>query len=151
MTKANAKAKPFARPIALLKNIVKLTKNFSNYAQFRLTNFTISAIINIQSKGVTAMRKKYYYEIYVVRQGNATPITLQTKKEKNKWLFDYFTKGDGKWWMWEHYNDNAPEKVSFERWTQLYLSTFDKVFGENQTYRTNRETIIVREKIKDGK
>ena len=97
------------------------------------------------------MKRKYYYEIYVVRPGNAKPIILQTKKEKNKWLFDYFTKGNGKWWMWEHYNDNAPEKVSFERWTQLYLSTFDKTFGENQTYRTDRETIIVREKLKDGK
>ena len=98
------------------------------------------------------MKKKYYYEIHTVRLGNnTTTITLQTKKEKNKWLFDYFTKGDGKWWMWEHYNDNAPEKVSFERWTQLYLSTFDKTFGANQTYRTDKEIIIVREKLKDGK
>lgn len=96
------------------------------------------------------MRKKYY-EIHTVRQRQTTTITLQTKKEKNKWLFDYFTKGDGKWWMWERYNDNAPAKVSFERWTELYLSTFDKTFGENQTYLTDKEIIIVREKLKDGK
>ena len=92
------------------------------------------------------MRKKYYYEIYVVKTGNKNPITLQTKKEKNKWLFNYFTKGDGKWWMWECYDNNAPANVSFERWVELYLSTFDKTFGENQTYQTDKEIIIVREK-----
>ncbi len=97
------------------------------------------------------MRKKYYYEIHTVKQRQITTITLQTKKEKNKWLFDYFTKGNGKWWMWEHYDENAPANVSFERWTELYLSTFDKTFGENQTYRTDKEIIIVREKLKDGK
>ena len=97
------------------------------------------------------MKKKYYYEIHTVRQRQTTTITLQTKKEKNKWLFDYFTKGDGKWWMLEHYDENAPANVSFERWTQLYLSTFDNTFGENQIYLTDREIIIVREKLKDGK
>ena len=95
--------------------------------------------------------KKYYYEIHTVRQRQVTTIILQTKKEKNKWLFDYFTKGNGKRWMWEYYANNAPTNVSFERWTELYLSTFDKAFGENQIYRTNKEIIIVREKIKDGK
>ena len=90
--------------------------------------------------------KKYYYEIQTVRQRQTTTIILQTKKEKNKWLFDYFTKGDGQWWMWEHYDNNAPANVSFERWTELYLSTFDKTFGGNQTYRTDKEIIIVREK-----
>lgn len=95
--------------------------------------------------------KKKSYEIIVVGQGNSKIFTFQTKREKNKWLFDYFTKGDGKWWMWEMYEENAPAKVSFERWTQLYLSTFDKTFGENQTYRTNKAIIIVREKLKDGK
>ena len=53
--------------------------------------------------------------------------------------------------MWERYANNAPTNVSFERWTELYLSTFDKTFGESQTYRTNKEIIIVREKLKDGK
>lgn len=93
------------------------------------------------------MRKKYYYEIYTAKLGKATSITLQTKKEKNKWLFDYFTKGNGKWWLWERYN-NEPTKVSFESWTKLYLSTFDKTIGEKQIYRTDKETIIVRRKIK---
>ena len=97
------------------------------------------------------MKRKYYYEIHIVKANNPKPIVLQTKKEKNKWLFNYFTKGGGKWWMWELYLDNAPSNVSFERWTQLYLSTFDKTFGESQTYRTDREIIIVREKLKDGK
>ena len=104
-----------------------------------------------KARGVTAMKRKYYYEIHTVRQRQTTTITFQTKKEKNKWLFDYFTKGDGKWWMWERYDNNAPANVSFERWTKLYLSTFDKTFGENQTYRTDKEIIIVREKLKDGK
>ena len=97
------------------------------------------------------MKRKYYYEIHTVRQGKVTTITLQTKKEKNKWLFDYFTKGNGKWYMWEHYDDNEPANVSFERWTELYLSTFDKTFGQNQTYRADKEIIIVREKLKEGK
>ena len=97
------------------------------------------------------MKRKYYYEIHTIKQRQTTTITLQTKKEKNKWLFDYFTKGDGKWGMWELYEKNAPANVSFERWVELYLSTFDKTFGANQTYRTNKEIIIVREKLKDGK
>ena len=97
------------------------------------------------------MKRKYCYEIHTVRQRQTTTITLQTKKEKNKWLFNYFPKGNGKWWMWELYENNAPANVSFERWVELYLSTFDKTFGENQTYRTDKEIIIVREKLKDGK
>ena len=97
------------------------------------------------------MKRKYYYEIYTAKLGKVTSITLQTKQEKNKWLFDYFTKGNGKWWMLDHYDNNAPTNVSFERWTELYLSTFDKTFGEKQFYRTDKETIIIREKLKDGK
>ena len=64
---------------------------------------------------------KKSYVIIICRNGQAEKIPLKNKKAKDKWLYDYFTTGEEKWWTWDKYCLLGNGQISFEKWVKLFL------------------------------
>lgn len=87
-----------------------------------------------------------YYLINLCHNGMITTIRCETKKEKDKWLYDHFTVGNEKWWAWEQFQES-------------YEKTFDKFVKKlikkehNSRFQTFAldigEYIIIQEKNKE--
>jgi len=78
------------------------------------------------------MRKKYY-EINIAYRGAVDTITPLTKKEKNAWLINYFTQGDGRSWATQRYHAyldslgiEQKKKITFEKFRTKVLKKIVK-------------------------
>lgn len=65
---------------------------------------------------------KKYYEIHIACRGAVETISPLTEKEKNTWLVNYFTQGDGRSWAIQRYHYylynwgvERKKKMSFEK------------------------------------
>jgi NAD-specific glutamate dehydrogenase len=127
MMKANAKEKPFAKLIVLSKIIVKPTKNFSNYAQFRLTNKINYGIIYIQRLS----EEFKMYEINIVNNFQVKTYILKTERAKNKFLAEYFMNGEGKGygreWYLEHYNTCLNKPLTFKKFILNKVKILERI------------------------
>jgi hypothetical protein len=93
------------------------------------------------------MRKKYY-EIHVAYRGAVETITLLTKKEKNTWLINYFTQGDGRSWAIQRYHAyldslgiEQKKKMTFEKFISRTLKDKTRIILPFQN-----KIILIREK-----
>lgn len=72
------------------------------------------------------MRKKIkkYYLINICHNGKLDIIRCETKKEKWKWLFDYFTTGEEKWWAWKEYQAHGAGNYTFEDFVKHLIKQY---------------------------
>lgn len=92
--------------------------------------------------------KKKYYEINVACRGAVETIFPLTQKEKNTWLVNYFTQGDGRSWAiqcYHNYLDNwgieRKKKMSFEKFILRTLRNEKRIILASQN-----KIILIREK-----
>ena len=92
---------------------------------------------------------KKYYEINIAQRGKVETHTFEKKKEKNTWLVQYLTWGDGGIWGRQQYEEYVAERqkinkkpMSFEKYILSLIKN-----AERLTIRSLNEIIIIREKI----
>lgn len=61
------------------------------------------------------------YEINIVINRTITVVLCNSFKEKETWLFDYFTIGEEKWWAWKEYETYGNPNMPFEEWVAKIL------------------------------
>lgn len=66
-------------------------------------------------------KQKTYYLIHICHNGKLDTIRCETRKEKRKWLFDYFTTGEEKRWAWEKYQAYGTSKYAFEDFVKYFI------------------------------
>ena len=90
-------------------------------------------------------KQKSYYLINVCHGGTADIIRCETKKEKNKWLFNYFTTGEEKMWAWEKYKQS--HQTDFHKFVKKLLKESEKQTVQSFLIRKGK-VIIIQEKNK---
>lgn len=92
--------------------------------------------------------EKKYYEINIAYRGAVETIAPLTKKEKNDWLVNYFTQGDGRGWAIQRYHnylDNwgieRKKKMSFEKFILRTVRNEKRIILASQN-----KIILIREK-----
>ena len=85
------------------------------------------------------------YEITIIENGVSAKVVCNSKREKDKWLYNYFTN-DEKWWALGQYEQtNYP---SFEKWVKDFIKP-EWEFGRFQSIRIrNTKTILIVKKEK---
>ena len=84
--------------------------------------------------------KKATYKIIVASNGKYETYELESKKAKDKWLYEYLTCQE-RMWAWEQWQ-NSPYKT-FEKWFKEYFK--EHFQGANlQTFRINKKLILIK-------
>lgn len=81
--------------------------------------------------------KKKYYKIIIYLHGNSHTISALSEKEKNKWLYNYFTCGDENRWAYDCYKKSGTQET-FEKYIKRSI----------QKDKTNRVQLF---RIRSGK
>ena len=92
--------------------------------------------------------EKKYYEINVACRGAVETIAPVTKKEKNDWLVNYFTQGDGRGWAVQLYR-NYLDKWGVERKKKMDFEKFILRTVRNEkriVLASQNKIILIREK-----
>ena len=95
---------------------------------------------------------KKYYTVSKIVDFNEKIIFQGSKRKLEKWLYDYFTIGEEKWWAWNRFNQLITNpNITFEKYVQL-LSKQRKEFGSIRTIRIRKgEMLLIREHEKNIK
>ena len=95
---------------------------------------------------------KKYYTVSKVVDYHEEIIFQGSKRKLEKWLYDYFTIGEEKWWAWNRFNQliESPN-ITFEKYV-LLLSKQRKEFGTIRTIRIRKgKMLLIREHEKNIK
>lgn len=91
---------------------------------------------------------KKSYEIHLAHRGRVDTYAFKTKAEKNKWLVEYLTYGNGSVWGRPQYEKHLEERkqagkrpMSFERFILSLIKDEQKL-----VIRSRHEVILIREK-----
>ena len=95
---------------------------------------------------------KKYYTVSKVVDFHEEIIFQGSKCKLEKWLYDYFTIGEEKWWAWNRFNQLIENpNITFEKYVQL-LSKQRKEFGTIRTIRIRKgKMLLIREHEKNIK
>lgn len=86
---------------------------------------------------------KKYYTVSKVVNDYEEIIFQGSKRKLEKWLYDYFTIGEERWWAWNRFNQLIKNpNITFEKYVQL-LSRQSKEFGTIRTIRIRKGKILV--------
>ena len=91
---------------------------------------------------------KKFYEINIAHRGKVETHTFKTKKEKNDWLVNYFTQGDGRGWAIQRYH-NYLDNWGIERKKKMNFEKFVLRTVQNETriiLISQNKIILIREK-----
>lgn len=88
--------------------------------------------------------KKATYKITVITNGSYETYELESKKAKDKWLYEYLTCQERKW-AWEQWANS--DCKSFEKWFKKFIKPQWQWSGL-QSLRINKKLILIKEEEK---
>lgn len=89
--------------------------------------------------------KKATYKITVVENGRQETYELESKKAKDKWLYEYLTCQE-RMWAWEQWNNSGSK--TFEKWFKEFIKPQWKE-SELQSLRINKKLILIKKEEKN--
>ena len=84
--------------------------------------------------------KKITYTITVAKRGMCETYELESKKAKDKWLYEYLT-GQERQWSWEQWQNSTYK--TFDKWFKESIKPKWKICSL-QVLLVNRTTIIIK-------
>jgi inhibitor of KinA sporulation pathway (predicted exonuclease) len=88
--------------------------------------------------------KKATYKITVVNNGSYTTYELESKKAKDKWLYEYLTYQE-RLWAWEQWGNS--DYKTFDKWFKEFIKPQWKE-SELQSLRINKKLILIKKQEK---
>ena len=88
--------------------------------------------------------KKATYKIIVVDSGRQETYELESKKAKDKWLYEYLTCQE-RLWAWEQWGDSNCK--TFEKWLKEFIKPQWKE-SNLQSLRINKTLILIKKEEK---
>lgn len=84
--------------------------------------------------------KKATYKITVASNGKYETYELESKKAKDKWLYEYLTCQE-RMWTWEQWQNSSYK--TFDKWFREYIKPQFK-WADLQTFRINKKVILIK-------
>lgn len=88
--------------------------------------------------------KKTTYKIAVVENGKYKTYELESKKAKDKWLYEYLTYQE-KMWAWEQWKNSTHK--TFEKWLKQFVKPKWKE-SNLQLFYINKKLILIKKEEK---
>lgn len=88
--------------------------------------------------------KKATYKITVVESGRQETYELESKKAKDKWLYEYLTCQE-KMWAWEQWGNS--DYKTFDKWFKEFIKPKWKE-SNLQSFRINKKLILIKKEEK---
>ena len=88
--------------------------------------------------------KKATYKITVVNNGSHETYELESKKAKDKWLYEYLTCQE-KMWVWEQWKKSDYKTV--EKWFKTFIKPQWKE-SNLQSLHINKKLILIKKENK---
>lgn len=88
--------------------------------------------------------KKTTYKIIVAYNGGNETYELNSKKAKDKWLYEYLTYQE-RMWAWEQWQ-NSPYKT-FKKWFKEFIK-LKREESNWQSLRINKKLIVIKKEEK---
>ena len=88
--------------------------------------------------------KKATYKITVVENGKYKIYELESKKAKDKWLYEYLTYQE-KMWAWEQWKNSTHK--TFEKWLKQFVKPKWKE-SNLQLFYINKKLILIKKEEK---
>lgn len=84
--------------------------------------------------------KKATYKIIVVENGSHETYELESKKAKDKWLYEYLTYQE-RLWAWEQWGNSNCK--TFEKWFKQFIKPQWKE-STLQSFHINKKLILIK-------
>lgn len=88
--------------------------------------------------------KKTTYKIIVVADGRNETYELESKKAKDKWLYEYLTCQE-RLWAWEQWGNS--DYKTFDKWFKEFIKPKWKE-SNLQSFRINKKLILIKKEEK---
>jgi hypothetical protein len=88
--------------------------------------------------------KKATYKIIVVSNGRHKTYEFESKKAKDKWLYEYLTCQE-KMWAWEQWKNSGYK--TFEKWFKKFIKPQWKK-SNLQSFRIDKKIILIKKEEK---
>ena len=88
--------------------------------------------------------KKTIYKIIVANNGRNETYEFESKKAKDKWLYEYLTCQE-RIWAWEQWANSKCK--TFEKWVKEFIKPKWKE-SNSQSFRINKKLILIKKEEK---
>ena len=88
--------------------------------------------------------KNATYKITVVESGRQETYELESKKAKDKWLYEYLIYQE-RWWAWEQLGNS--DYKTFDKWFKEFIKPKWKE-SNLQSFRINKKLILIKKEEK---
>lgn len=89
-------------------------------------------------------KQKLTFKITIIENGRISTYECANEKEKNKWLYEYFTRQERPW-AWEQWG-NSNHKT-FDKWFKEFVKPKWKE-SHLQSFRINKKLILIKKQEK---